>query len=47
MLGSEVEMRRELDRMVEEGVFARRKNPRPLLGGRLFTIREQRSHARC
>ena len=46
MLGSEADMRRELDRMVLEGVFSRRKNPRPLIGDALFTIREQRSHAR-
>jgi len=47
MLGSEEDMRQELERMVEAGVFQRRKNPRPLVEGTLYMIREQRSHARC
>ena len=47
MLGSEEDMRQELERMVEAGVFQRRKNPRPLIEGSLYMIREQRSHARC
>jgi hypothetical protein len=30
----------------EMGIYLRRKNPIPQLGGQLFSVREQRSHAR-
>ena len=45
-VGSEPETARIIESFRETGHYRRRKNPVPQLSGYLFTVREQRSHAR-
>jgi hypothetical protein len=44
-LGSWPEVRALLENYRKKGLYKRRKNPIPQLGGPLFSLREQRSHA--
>jgi hypothetical protein len=44
-VGGREPVRALLERYREEGLYRRRKNPIPQLGGVLFSLREQRSHA--
>lgn len=45
-IGSRENVARVLEQYQEQGQYLRRKNPIPQLDGRLFSLREQRSHAR-
>ena len=45
-IGSEANVARVLAGYREQGLYQRRKKPIPQLPGRLYTLREQRSHAR-
>jgi len=45
-LGPAAAVARFIEECRKRGIYLRRKNPIPQLGGRLFSVREQRSHAR-
>jgi hypothetical protein len=44
-IGAQQRVRAVLERFREAGVYRRRKHPIPQLGGALYSLREQRSHA--
>ncbi|HUV12372.1 MAG TPA: hypothetical protein VMY18_01950 [Acidobacteriota bacterium] len=44
-IGGRQEVSRLLEEYREKGLYTRRRNPIPQLAGRLFSLREQRSHA--
>ncbi len=45
VIGSRAAVNDSIDRFRRQGLYRRRKHPIPQLEGRLFTLREQRSHA--
>ena len=45
-LGPRAQVARLIGEFRKQGIYLRRKNPIPQLGGQLFSVREQRSHAR-
>lgn len=45
-IGSRERVARVIEDYRSQGLYQRRKNPIPQLGGLLYTVREQRSHAR-